>query len=91
MLSELEDGADITATDSDGWTLLHWAARCNKRTDVIELLLEHGADVDAKTNDNETPLLVAIYPNSDPAVTVLSCSWIVGLTSRLGDSTTARR
>ena len=48
LLVELEDGADITATDGNGRTLLHWAAECNRRTGVIELLLEHGADVNAR-------------------------------------------
>ena len=68
MLSELEAGADITATDRDGRTLLHWAASCNKRTGVIALLLDHGADVNARTIYDETPLMVGILSDNDPTV-----------------------
>ena len=61
LRSELEGGGDVTATDLHGRTLLHWAAKCSDRTGVIELLLEHGADVNAgMTTSGETPLWVAI-------------------------------
>ncbi len=37
----------VTATDSDGNTLLHWAIVLRAHTDAIELLLERGAPVNA--------------------------------------------
>ena len=62
------DGADVTATDRDGNTLLHWALRCSGRTAVINLLLEHGADVNARTISGASALLTAIHGNRDIAV-----------------------
>jgi len=38
---------------------LHWAADKNYK-DVVELLLAHGADVNAKDDKGKTPLDVAI-------------------------------
>ena len=68
LRSELEDGADVTATDRDGYTLLHWALRCSGRAAVINLLLEHGADVNARTISGASALLTAIHGNRDIAV-----------------------
>ena len=68
MLAELKSGADVTATDRDGNTLLHWALRCSGRTAVINLLLEHGADVNARTISGASALLTAIHGNGDIAV-----------------------
>jgi ankyrin repeat protein len=39
-----EEGADVTATDSNGWTALMWASR-NGYTEIVTMLLEEGADV----------------------------------------------
>jgi len=41
--------------DMFGWTPLHWAAR-NGRIEIARLLLQNGADVNAKENYGNTPL-----------------------------------
>ena len=44
---------------SDGdWTPLHWATLLGNK-ETAELFLAEGADVNAKTNDGETPLDLA--------------------------------
>ena len=52
----LDFGADVNAKNGYGTTPLHWAAR-KGHTDVAKLLIEHGADVNAKEDyRGETPL-----------------------------------
>jgi len=43
----LDDGSDVNFRDSDGRSALHIAA-CQGRTDVVELLLQRGAEVDVQ-------------------------------------------
>lgn len=43
----------------EGWTLLHCAVY-NMQVDVAEYLLSKGADVNAGTNDAQTPLSIAV-------------------------------
>lgn len=60
----LAAGADPNAhepatTEHPGWTPLHHAAsRLVEDSDVARILLEHGADVNARTTGGETPLLL---------------------------------
>ena len=58
----LDNGADVNANGGGGWTPLHYAVFSNDPK-IAELLLEHGADVGATTDENErggeTPLDVA--------------------------------
>lgn len=54
----LENGADVNA-DINGWTPLHEAITL-RRTDLIAMLLRHGADVNRKENQlDRTPLHIA--------------------------------
>src|SRR6266852_743961 len=50
----IEYGADIDARDDDGWTPLSWASRGHHFKDgsVLRLLLECGADVNARATDD---------------------------------------
>jgi len=61
--SSFEEIAFCTIDDQDKadwyhWTPLHFAAQAGQ-TDVVEYLIAHGADVDAKNSSDETPLHAA--------------------------------
>lgn len=45
----------VAAKDSEGMGLLHWSAD-RGWNELIEILLEHGADVNLQDNDGQTPL-----------------------------------
>ncbi len=52
----LESGiVDVWTKDKDGWTPLHYASR-NNSIEIAELLIEKGADVEAKNEWGNTPL-----------------------------------
>ena len=50
----LQHGANVNESDFWGYTPLHEAAAKNK-LEICRLLLEHGAQVDAKTREGQTP------------------------------------
>ena len=54
----LGPGTDVTATDEDGRTALHWAAG-QGHGDSVTLLLDWGADVAMKDGDGRTALHLA--------------------------------
>lgn len=51
----LDNGADVNAASSS-YTVLHYAAMHGANPGVIGLLLEHGADINARDAGGETPL-----------------------------------
>eukprot|EP00177_Eucheuma_denticulatum_P005177 GFKZ01009427.1.p1 GENE.GFKZ01009427.1~~GFKZ01009427.1.p1 ORF type:complete len:634 (+),score=85.87 GFKZ01009427.1:592-2493(+) len=53
-----ECDGDVNAVDDDGWTPLHVAARFSS-TEAVDILVKAGCDVNAKTEDNETAVLLA--------------------------------
>ena len=56
----VEHGADIDLKDKHGNTALHYAVRRGLGScDILLCLVKNGADVDACTNDNCTPLMTA--------------------------------
>ena len=61
-----EDQVEKRTTTKD--TPLHLAASVNVNVDVIKLLVEFGADIDARNQWLETPLHGAAWENSSPAV-----------------------
>ncbi|MDI9639429.1 ankyrin repeat domain-containing protein [Kamptonema cortianum] len=57
----VENGADIHAVDSHGYTALHHAASSSlKSIDIIRYLVDQGVDPNAATTWGETPLKLAI-------------------------------
>jgi len=50
--------ADINAANVHGWTPLHYAAR-HGQAESCGLLIDAGARLDARSNDDHTPLMVA--------------------------------
>lgn len=55
--------ADLTQKDMYGDTVLHNAAMMNIDTDVISILTNNGADVDARNKEGVTPLEIAVQKN----------------------------
>jgi Ankyrin repeats (many copies)/Ankyrin repeats (3 copies)/Ankyrin repeat len=59
-------GANVHMQNKNGRTPLHVASECGY-LNLVELLLKFGAEVDARDNDNLTPLSLALpYPNRHP-------------------------
>ena len=54
----LEKGATVTIKDNSGWNTLHHAAQGGE-TDVISLIHTHLPNIESKTGDGYTPLMVA--------------------------------
>ena len=63
----VKKGADVNKT---GWTPLHYAAS-NGHVDVIKLLLENYAYIDAESPNGTTPLMMASMYGSPEAVKLL--------------------
>ncbi|KAI5782127.1 ankyrin repeat-containing domain protein, partial [Pyronema domesticum] len=53
MITLLQSGADINATDSDGWTLFHIAAQ-NGHESTMHILLESGAGISLGNSSIQT-------------------------------------
>jgi len=51
----IERGVDINASDSEGWTALHFAAR-DQNEEIVQILLKAGATVDPVDMFGNTPL-----------------------------------
>ena len=54
----LEKGATVACKDSIGWSMLHHAARGGD-TDIISLIHTHLPNIDSKTREGDTPLMLA--------------------------------
>lgn len=67
MRALLAKRADIQAVNAQGWTPLHVAA-AGGNVDVIGLLLQHGANVNAASNIGATPLDNALTYSRSQAV-----------------------
>jgi len=50
----LQRGADVSSTDANGLTALHWAA-LRLKPDVVQVLIEHRANADAKDQAGGIP------------------------------------
>ena len=69
----IKHGANIGLQDKNGDTALHYAARHQKDTGrVVGCLIESGADVDARSYDNNSPLMLASTKGHVKVVTFLA-------------------
>ncbi|WP_035375423.1 ankyrin repeat domain-containing protein [Pseudoduganella violaceinigra] len=67
VLLLLEKGAQV---NRPGWTALHYAAAAGD-LDIMKLLLERGAHVDAESPTGATPLMLAAQEGQEDAVSLL--------------------
>jgi ankyrin repeat protein len=81
----LDRGVDPGARDEQGQTALHWAA-WSPQPEIIKLLLERGAPVDAKDRRfHATPLDTALWTwNNSPKEEYQRCYEAVSLLARAG-------
>jgi uncharacterized protein len=63
----IERGA---ATDFEGWTPLHYAAS-GPQSSAVQLLLDRGARIEARSPNGNTPLLMAVRYGSEDSVLLL--------------------
>lgn len=67
----IDNGADVSITDSTGDTVLLKAILSEKSYDIIKLLIKNGADVNKANNDKGTPLMKAAQYNLPEIVKLL--------------------
>ena len=60
----LEHGADVSVTDNDGASELHYASCLGHQT-VAQLLMEYGAEVTTKDRHGATPICFAMSEGHD--------------------------
>lgn len=63
----IDAGADVNQQDKQGWTPLNWAAGSGQ-LEIIDLLLERGADPLAVGRDLRTPQMIALAAGHAEAV-----------------------
>jgi hypothetical protein len=66
----IESGTEVNRQDKQGWTALNWAA-AKGNLDVVELLLQHGADPFEVGRDLRTPAMIALAAGQAEVVRVL--------------------
>lgn len=72
--SDLDDYDQVDASDADvGWTVLLRAATSGQET-MVRLLIERGADIEARSPNNGTPLICAAEGNHEAIVEFLLVS-----------------
>ncbi|KAL3417130.1 hypothetical protein PVAG01_11130 [Phlyctema vagabunda] len=63
LLLEHEGSPNVKAKDKNGWTVLHHALSGWDEREMVDLLVKHGADVNAPSTDGTTPLHCAVNNN----------------------------
>jgi uncharacterized protein len=70
VLQGIQSGHDINLKGVGGYTAVHAAAE-NNHVEVLQLLLENGADVSPQLESGETPLDLARLAGHDQVVSLL--------------------
>jgi ankyrin repeat protein len=83
----IELGADIDARDNNGWTPLHQAVDTSqllekRKIEIVQLLLDHGANIAARTNNDHVTVLHLAAKNGDLAATRLLLAHGVSIDAR---------
>ena len=82
----LANGGDVTPTDNEGFTSLHFAAQA-RELETVQALLEAGAEVNARDVDGITPLYVAAhFGHTDIAKALLKAGADVNAKNEYGDT-----
>lgn len=68
----LENDASVDAVDANGWSVLHLALQFEAHADVIQCLLEHGADPTARNGERGLSPLVMAVQRGAPASIILA-------------------
>ena len=75
VLAALAQGLDVDGQDDNGYTALHWNADMGcapgDRETIVTILLDHGAEVEARDAQGRTPLFVAASSGSAQIVRAL--------------------
>lgn len=87
----LAHGADVALTDPDGYSATHWLCVRGDHSAVLALLLDAGADINARTNFGSTPLIIAAkYGYAGCAVLLIDRGGdVLNLNARAGNGQTA--
>ena len=67
----LDGGADPNITGDDGFTCLQWIVYSDCNKEVLQALIDHGADVNATDKNNQTTLMIACKKRNEDAINVL--------------------
>ena len=67
----LSAGADRTIKDADGYTWIHYAVRGGCSKEVLQSIIDHGADVNVTNEEGDTPLMLARKNENEDAINVL--------------------
>ena len=70
----IERKSDPTLKSNNGWTMLHYAAQGGNDV-ILEKLLSLGLDIDSRSSDGATPLMIAAYHGRLDAFIVLIETW----------------
>lgn len=62
--------ADVNAKDNFKWTSLHFACHAGQ-LDIVQYLLDNGAELDAQTTNGGTPIMRAIESSRESVVSFL--------------------
>ncbi|MHB2015539.1 MAG: ankyrin repeat domain-containing protein [Candidatus Xenobia bacterium] len=83
----IEKGGDVNVRSKDQSTPLMQAAQSSRNNDAIELLLKHGAQIDAVDAEHRTPLMTAItWGNAPSAILFIERGADVNLPDAYGNT-----